>query len=162
MEPLMNPPIKFMSWNILSRDYVKNEYHLHYDDSLILSWDHRHPLIIKEIKEANPDVFCLQEVTNGTVKEDFKELFSDDASSEYSYFIQTSKDKIVNCTAWKKSLFKLKSTITHSCAIHCNLYSEQHKKSISISNIHLKGGLISGEQRRLSELTSCFERLKSF
>ena len=102
----MNTSIKFMSWNIISRNYVKNEYHLHYSDPLILLWEYRHPLIIQEIKEANSDVFCLQEVTNGTVKQDFKELFSDDLFSEYDYFVQTSKDKIVNCTAWKRSLLK--------------------------------------------------------
>ncbi|KAJ8009111.1 hypothetical protein DPEC_G00085460 [Dallia pectoralis] len=52
-----------MSYNILSQDLLHdNNYLYKHCSAAFLSWDHRLANILKEIKEHNADIMCLQEV----------------------------------------------------------------------------------------------------
>jgi len=55
-----------MIWNILADSLSTSSFHgnlpFPFVDQTILSWDHRLPLILKEIENVNPDVLCLMEV----------------------------------------------------------------------------------------------------
>ncbi|XP_071019121.1 protein angel homolog 2 isoform X1 [Oncorhynchus clarkii lewisi] len=59
------PPFEFsvMSYNILSQDLLHdNNYLYKHCSSSILNWNHRLSNILKELKEHNADIMCLQEV----------------------------------------------------------------------------------------------------
>ena len=58
-----NFEFSLMTYNILSQDLISNFKELYYHcSSSSLNWTHRGERICKELKEANPDIICLQEV----------------------------------------------------------------------------------------------------
>ncbi|XP_015208263.2 protein angel homolog 2 isoform X2 [Lepisosteus oculatus] len=62
-----------MSYNILSQDLLEDNSHLYRHCSQpILNWNHRFPNILKEFKQHNADILCLQEVQEDHYKKQIK------------------------------------------------------------------------------------------
>lgn len=138
--------ISCISWNILAQIHYSNTI---FKDVEIIDWNIRLIQILKIINGY--DIICLQEVMLDTYEIDYKDLFN-----EYDYVKHSiSKERssrMGNVILWKKCKFRLNKSILKSSAVHIVLiYNDLF---LWVSNVHLKAGLRSGEDVRLTQIQS--------
>jgi mRNA deadenylase 3'-5' endonuclease subunit Ccr4 len=139
--------LKLMTWNILAQRFWQDAFPFY------MEWEDRLKTILGEINDSNPDIICLQEVELATASDDFSSLFD-----KYDYTIHKVSKKrsspIGNMTLWKKKLFILSLTKFNSTGVHVALIHNESNKKLWLSNIHLRAGLKSQEDERISQLKS--------
>lgn len=146
--------VTITTWNILYQGFWEKSA----KDTLVenMEWDERIKSITYKLISTNADVICLQEVLLSTFVTDFAELIT---KYEYDFLILKRKKNIKNhdmgnVTLWKSSLYDLTNSKMNSTGVHVMLKDKITTKTFCISNIHLRAGLKSQAEVRLSQLKS--------
>ena len=164
---LFKPPtIKVVQWNILADGLSGNCEDLggftHSSfSSEIIKWEYRKPLIIKHLKDLNPDIICLQEADCWV--NDLEKEFSD-----YDYIFNPKENskcgnKPDGCVLiWKKNVLTLISKKLIEQSIIAELFHIKSNSKILCATTHLKHTKTwEGETIRLNQLTKLLNEISS-
>lgn len=138
--------------NVLADIYISDKFD--FFDDLVLKWDNRYKLLIKEI--TGYDIILLQEIELENMP------FVNDLE-EYDYFShkinKKRKTPIGNLILWKRDKFKMVFTDNNSCCLFVCL--EYNNTKFLISNVHLISKVIN-YNIRISQLKSCFKIIDKY
>lgn len=132
-----NKKLKILSYNILAQEFMKRK------DIKLLTLDNRLNSILKEISFEDPDIFCLQEVTNSSFGPFIQKNFQD----QYDFVtIKNYSSSLMNVTGFRINRFELKNkykfdlsneNVTGNRGIIYTLLSDkQTNNNIALYNVH--------------------------
>ncbi|XP_059504551.1 protein angel homolog 2 isoform X3 [Stegostoma tigrinum] len=99
-----------MSYNILAQDLLEDNSHLYKHCSQpLLQWGFRFPNILKELKQLDADILCLQEVQNNHYRQQLKPVL-ESLGYHCEYKMRTGNKRDGCAICFKRSKFSLIST----------------------------------------------------
>lgn len=126
--------IKVVTWNILHPDYaLSDRYKI---KPAHLTWEHRKPLIEKELIHTNADVICLQEVSHDSYPEMKGYEVILNINKKRKKEIEKAERPLLVATYYKSERFTLVSTLHSSRTLTVSLKQNDDKVWI-IQNVHL-------------------------
>lgn len=148
--------MKVISYNTLAKRYIEPESYWnrypHIKNHEIRLWDYRLPIIIKLISEENADLILLQEIELESFEKDFAPLFAKYSFWKHEYSKKVRNNPIGNVILWKNNVVPIKQTTTS-----CSLIVEFD--NFWVINVHLKAGIVSGEDIRLNQIKSVLKNV---
>lgn len=132
--------MKIMSWNILASEWIKKSYYPTIDKKILFNRHARFARILKTIKDANADIFLLQEVMQleyNSFKKQLNTTYYVSPLTPIQWQYSTEKGKKTesgNITLIRRELFPPDAFIKHY-SLPFGVYTKT--PSLSIFNIHL-------------------------
>lgn len=150
----MTYSFSLLTWNILAQRYLKSYKWVH---PRFLTWDYRRDVIKAIVRKREWDVVCLQEVELNDISTDFR-----DFEEHYILFHHSVTKKrtnfIGNVTFLRKGVWECKECIRSSSGVHTIIKHCLTGKVLWLSNLHLKAGVRSYANTRISQLNSTLKR----
>lgn len=154
MESSVESVISVVSWNLLAQKFVADR----------IEWSTRCARIICMLLDVHPDLILLQEVGMQTFEADFEQLIHA-TDGLYDYVRHRSKKNRRNCQAcvilWRRTTFQKQPDQTESTShksVHCVLLHRATQRPLTVVNLHLKAGLNSQEETRVTELETALSQ----
>ena len=145
-----------MSYNVLlpnSKDgwwiykYYRNSRGTH------TSWAERQVLLAKQIARIQPDVLCLQEVSELSFDEDFRFL----GEAGYTVLLHEKKGRMRPATCWKGN-WKQVAAQHKDRSLVVGLRCEDNEELVFVVNVHLSAG--PSADRRLRQVSEALDTVE--